>query len=86
MDALKAQVRGNRGMRRKQVFRVASKISRYYSVPENASKRVIGKMAATRKQCDCFICQSPDHSRSISALKAHEAMIDQLAEAEGIPE
>lgn len=79
MDSLKAEVRGDRGLRRKQAFRLARVVKKFLVMKQNPTKRDIGKLAVTRKQCNCHACQSQDHSKSISSIKADAAMFDQLS-------
>lgn len=84
MDCLKAEIRGDRGMRRKQAFRMANSARRTWFMSPSPSKREIGKLVSTRKQCNCSMCQHPDHSKTISEMKAHDSMNEQLASI-GLP-
>lgn len=79
MDSLKAEFRGNRGMRRKQSLRLMRAVRKFWTLPDNPSDRAIGKLATTRKQCNCFSCQGQDHTKAVSSKKADAAMIDELA-------
>lgn len=81
MDMIKAEVRGNRGLRRKQRIRLAKAIKKYLVLPPNPTKHQVGKLVTTRKACDCFSCKRQDHSKSISSLKAEEAMLGQMEDA-----
>lgn len=79
MDSLKAEFRGNRGLRRKQALRLVRAVKKFSSLPKNPTARAIGKLAKTRKQCNCFSCQNQDHTKAISSIKADAAMVDELA-------
>lgn len=79
MDSLKAEVRGNRGMRRKQSLRLMRAVRKFSTLPDNPSDRAIGKLATTRKQRNCYSCQGQDHTKAVSSMKADAAMIDELA-------
>lgn len=80
MDELKSEVRGNRGLRRKENFRVLNYIRNNLPESEKASPKRLGKLLNTRKSCDCFICTSGDHSKSISSIREDCRASDQLKE------
>lgn len=78
MDILKAEVRGDRGARRKSLIRLTKNAKQAWFMPESASDRSIGKFVSSRKSCNHVNCKSPDHSTSIAEMKSNEDMAHQL--------
>lgn len=80
MDTLKAEARGNRGLRRKKAVRRRNSVKKYQVLPPNPTDRQVGKLAATGKECNCVGCQSGDHSKSISSVRANAQFVDQCSD------
>jgi hypothetical protein len=80
MDDLKAEIRGDRGARRKQKLRVARYIKNKWLQLYEPTRRELGKLVKTRKQCSCAVCKSGDHAKSVSSQKADACMASQLGE------
>lgn len=74
MDQLKSELRGNRGMRRKQAFRMEDRVKRDWYQERALTPREIGMRVQTRTICSCGMCKAPDHSKSIKHRQAQEAM------------
>jgi hypothetical protein len=80
MDELKAAVRGDRGLRRKNMFRMIASTKRAMGVETNPTEREVKKIVSQRKLSSFSVYPPLDHSKLPDEVKSDDQMKSQIQE------
>lgn len=80
MDELKAAVRGDRGLRRKNMFRMIASVKKAMGVQVKPTEREVTKIANRRKLSSFNVYPPLDHSKLPDELKSDDQMKSQIHE------
>lgn len=80
MDELKAAVRGDRGLRRKNMFRMIASIKKAMGVETKPTEREVKKIVSRRKLSSFSVYPPLDHSKLPGEVKSDDQMKSQIHE------
>lgn len=80
MDELKALVRGDRGLRRKNMFRMIASVKKAMGLSTKPTEREVAKIAHRRKLSSFTVFPPLDHSKLPDEIKSDDQMKAQINE------
>jgi hypothetical protein len=80
MNDLKAEIRGDRGLRRKHMFRIIASVKKALGVKSKPTEREVTKIMNQRKLSSFSVFPPLDHSKLPDELISDDQMKSQLNE------